>query len=97
MLLVIALFAWPASASAAPTSANLIFFHHSVGSDWLSRGLCGSLNASGYHVADTNYGWPYDGRDFGSYTDTGDWPTWFTDSPSTIMDLAYAEMDLSSG
>jgi hypothetical protein len=97
-LFALVLLAWPSTASAAASAeANLIFFHHSVGSDWLSRNLCAALNANGYHVADTNYGWPYDGRDYGSYTDTVNWPTWFTDSPSTIMDLAYAEMDLSAG
>jgi hypothetical protein len=97
-LLAFVLVAWPSAASAAAfAETNLIFFHHSVGSDWLSRNLCAALNANGYHVADTNYGWPYDGRDYGSYTDTVNWPTWFTDSPSTIMDLAYAEMDLSAG
>jgi len=74
---------------------NLVFIHHSCGANWLDDGLCAALNASQYHVADIYYGWPGDGvhPNYGDSTDTEDWPTWFTDTPSTIMDLVYAEMD----
>jgi hypothetical protein len=65
--------------------ANLIFIHHSVGENWLRDGLNEALNAAGYHVADIYYGW----RDYGDYTDTGDWPMWFTDE---VMNLVYGEL-----
>ncbi len=73
------------------STVNLIFIHHSVGGNWLANGLCAALNASKYHVADTTYGWTGGGGvDYGSRTDTVDWPTWFT---NTVMNLAYDEMD----
>lgn len=69
---------------AGQARANLIFIHHSVGGDWLHRGLQQALNDNGYHVADTNYGW----CDYGDLTDTGHWPMWFSDE---VMPLVYAE------
>ena len=72
-------------------TVNLIFIHHSVGGNWLNNGLTTALNASQYHVADTTYGWTGgSGTDYGSSTDTGDWPGWFN---NTVMPLVYAEMD----
>jgi len=65
-------------------TVNLIFIHHSCGENWLNDGLNTALNDSGFHVADTYYGW----REYGDNTDTTDWPTWFTDS---VMQLVYTE------
>jgi hypothetical protein len=74
------------------STINLIFIHHSVGENWLNNGLTAALNASQYHVADTTYGWTGGGGvDYGSHTDTTDWPTWFT---NTAMNLVYDEMDV---
>jgi hypothetical protein len=67
------------------STVNLVFIHHSVGENWLNDGLCRALNDSGYHVADIYYGW----RAYGDNTDTGDWPTWFTDE---VMGLVYQEL-----
>jgi hypothetical protein len=64
---------------------NLVFIHHSVGENWLNDGLCRALNDNGYHVADISYGW----REYGDYTDTVNWPTWFTEE---VMSLVYQEM-----
>jgi hypothetical protein len=73
------------------STVNLIFIHHSCGQNWLNDGLCASLNSDGYHVADTTYGWTGTGTyDYGSHTDTSDWPTWFT---NTVMEMVYDEMD----
>lgn len=73
------------SGAAGDTKANLVFIHHSVGENWLNDGLCEALNDRGYHVADIYYGW----REYGDYTDTTDWPMWFTDE---VMGLVYQEM-----
>lgn len=90
----VSLIAWPSPAQAAPAAVNLIFIHHSVGSNWLGDGLSSGLNASGYHVADITYGWTGGtGTVYGDRTDTGDWATWFTDP---VMGLVYAEMDAMS-
>ena len=70
----------------ADTMTNLIFIHHSCGENWLNDGLCQALNEHGYHVADINYGW----REYGDYTDTADWPMWFTDE---VMPLVYREQN----
>ncbi len=91
LVVAASLVAWPSPAKAAPAAVNLIFIHHSVGSNWLSDGLTAGLNGSGYHVADITYGWTGgSGTVYGDHTDTGDWPTWFT---NTVMNLVYAEMD----
>jgi hypothetical protein len=74
------------SAGADDLVVNLVFIHHSCGENWLNEGLCQALNDSGYHVADIYYGW----RAYGDYTDTVDWPTWFTDE---VMSLVYQEMN----
>ncbi len=71
---------------AAATVANLIFIHHSCGENWLNDGLCLALNDNGYHVADIYYGW----REYGDYTDTADWPMWFTDE---VMGQVYREQN----
>ncbi len=95
VLVVLLLVLGAGTASAAEAAeANLVFIHHSVGSNWLNAGLCAGLNANGYHVADITYGW--DGGTstvYGDHTDTGDWPDWFTD---TVMGLVYPEMDAMS-
>jgi hypothetical protein len=76
----------PSGTEATGSAAvNLVFIHHSVGENWLNDGLCQALNGRGYHVADIYYGW----REYGDYTDTTDWPTWFTDK---VMALVYTEM-----
>ena len=69
--------------------ANLVFIHHSVGENWLRQGLARMLNDHGYHVADITYGW----REYGDYTDTRDWPGWFTDG---VMALVYRELGTMS-
>jgi hypothetical protein len=67
------------------STANLVFIHHSCGTNWLNGGLLSqTLNDNGYQVADISYGW----REYGDCTDTVDWPMWFTD---TVMPLVYRE------
>lgn len=84
-VMLISLMSLPlAQAEKKTARANLIFIHHSVGEDWLYRGLNQALNDSGFYVADTNYGW----REYGDHTDTVHWPIWFTDQ---VMSLVYAE------
>jgi len=73
--------------SVAPTADNpnpptspvkLVFIHHSVGDDWLSTGignLGDQLGANSYYVSDTYYEWGPE--KIGSYTDIGDWWSWF--------------------
>ncbi len=61
---------------------RLVFIHHSCGENWLNDGLWAALNAGGYFVVDTNYGWgPSDldvGYDtIGDHTDIGHWYNWF--------------------
>lgn len=68
---------------------NLVFIHHRVGENWLRQGLAQTLNDHGYHVADITYGW----REYGDYTDTRDWPGWFTDG---VMALVYRELGTMS-
>ena len=78
---------------------KLIFIHHSSGENWLmdtNGGLGIALRDSNYFVSDTNYGWgpvPGDGPDpIGSYTDIGNWWTWFRGPKSpVIMDAVYSE------
>jgi hypothetical protein len=95
LALALTLFLVPATASAETATANLVFIHHSVGGAWLSSGLRAALNANNIHVADTNYGWTGgSGTDYGSYTDTADWPDWFN---GTVMPLVYAEMEEDTG
>lgn len=85
LLLCLLVVAGPAlGETAGATRANLLFIHHSVGEDWLYRGLQEALNNSGFHVADISYGW----RQYGDHTDTTDWPGWFNDE---VMPLVYAE------
>ncbi|MBM3189999.1 MAG: hypothetical protein FJZ90_14910, partial [Chloroflexi bacterium] len=75
----------PAARSLAADNPNppaapvrLVFIHHSVGDAWLAEGdggLGDALGANNYYVSDTYYDWGPD--DIGSYTDIGDWWTWF--------------------
>ena len=67
-------------------TVNLIFLHHSCGENLLHGGLNQALNGSGFHVADTYYGW----KEYGDHTDTEDWPMWFNDK---VMALVYNEMN----
>ncbi len=78
---------------------KICFIHHSTGSAWIATGngnLGSELNENNYYVVETDYYWDYSttgseensgGDNIGSYTDTGDWPTWFTD---TVMPSVYA-------
>ena len=77
------------AASAGSAQYNLVFIHHSVGENWLMQGLSAGLNSRGYHVADITYGW----REYGDFTDTADWPGWFTDE---VMALVYGELGTMS-
>jgi hypothetical protein len=57
---------------------KLVFIHHSCGDAWLETGdgsLGNELGANNYYVSDTYYDWGPD--EIGSYTDIGDWWTWF--------------------
>jgi len=90
----------PGSATAPPTQpVKLIFIHHSSGENWLNDnngGLGKALRDNNYFVSDTNYKWgpvADEGSDpIGSYTDIGNWWTWFRGPKSTeIMDAVYAE------
>jgi len=80
-------------------TVKLIFLHHSTGENWLfdtNGGLGIALRDNNYFVSDTNYGWgpvAGDGPDpIGSYTDIGNWWTWFRGPKSTgIMNAVYAE------
>lgn len=80
------------------SSRKIMFIHHSSGYNWLVTGngnLGAALNAKGYYVTDSDYGWdadPSDGVITGDYTDTKDWPNWFNDA---IMPSAYANNHLS--
>jgi hypothetical protein len=90
----------PGSSTAPPSQpVKLIFLHHSSGENWLNDnngGLGKALRDNKYFVSDTNYGWGpviAEGSDpIGSYTDIGNWWTWFRGPKSTeIMDAVYAE------
>ena len=90
----------PGGSTAPPAQpVKLIFLHHSSGENWLfdtNGGLGIALRDNNYFVSDTNYGWgpvPGDGPDpIGSYTDIGNWWTWFRGPKSTvIMNAVYAE------
>jgi hypothetical protein len=90
----------PGSATAPPSQpVKLIFLHHSSGENWLNDnngGLGKALRDNNYFVSDTNYKWgpvADEGSDpIGSYTDIGNWWTWFRGPKSTeIMDAVYAE------
>ena len=78
---------------------KLIFLHHSSGENWLNDnngGLGIALRDNTYFVSDTNYDWgpvPEAGSEpIGSYTDIGNWWTWFRGPKSAeIMDSVYAE------
>jgi len=76
-----------------PTSASLIFIHHSTGENWLSDtngGLGIGLSNNHYFVSDTNYGWGSD--TIGDNTDIGYWLNWFRGtSSSTYMSELYNE------
>ena len=94
VVVILLLVAMPFTASAVEGDVNLVFIHHSVGTNWLGDGLTTSLNASGYHVADITYGWTGgSGTPYGDYTDTDDWPTWFD---NTVMNLVYPETDATA-
>jgi hypothetical protein len=59
-------------------AVKLVFIHHSAGDAWLESGdgdLGNQLGANNYYVSDTYYDWGPD--DIGSFTDIGDWWTWF--------------------
>jgi hypothetical protein len=78
---------------------KLIFLHHSTGEAWLADdhgGLGIALQNNNYFVSDTNYDWGPDA--IGSYTDIGNWTTWFrgTNSP-VIMAAVYAESEQHAG
>lgn len=82
---------------AAPV--KLIFLHHSTGEAWLAddHGQLGiALRNNNYFVSDTNYGWGSDS--IGSYTDIGDWYTWFRgpNSPTYTSEL-YLESNQHAG
>jgi hypothetical protein len=88
------------SATAPPTwPVKLIFLHHSSGENWLkdnNGGLGLELRENNYFVSDTNYDWgpvPEAGSEpIGSYTDIGNWWTWFRGPKSPeIMDAVYEE------
>jgi hypothetical protein len=90
----------PGSPTSPPTQpVKLIFLHHSSGENWLSDnngGLGVALRDNNYFVSDTNYGWGPVAREgskpIGTYTDIGDWWTWFNGPKSAeIMNAVYAE------
>jgi len=90
----------PSGSTAPPAEpVKLIFLHHSSGENWLkdnNGGLGIALRDNNYFVSDTNYGWgpvPKEGAEpIGSYTDIGDWWTWFRGPKSTeIMNAVYGE------
>jgi len=63
---------------------KLVFIHHSSGDNWLSDGnggLGAALGQNNYYVSDTYYGWGPD--NIGSYTDIGNWWSWFRGSKSS--------------
>jgi hypothetical protein len=68
----------------SPTATvKLVFIHHSCGDAWLEVGngdLGNQLGANNFYVSDTYYDWGPD--DIGSYTDIGDWWSWFRGSNS---------------
>lgn len=72
---------------------NLLFIHHSVGSNWLyDGGLINTLNNNGYSVSSITYGW-YKSDLYevnGDMTDTVDWLKWFNDD---VMNIVYQEHD----
>lgn len=68
---------------------NLIFIHHSCGTNWLQEGLSKELNKNNYYVSDITYGW----REYGDKTDTSDWNIWFADE---VMELVYNEKSVVS-
>jgi hypothetical protein len=78
---------------------KLIFLHHSSGENWLNDnngGLGIALRDNNYFVSDTNYGWgpvlKDDSDPIGSYTDIGNWWTWFRGPESNeIQEAVYAE------
>ena len=59
-------------------TVKLVFIHHSAGDAWLESGdgdLGNQLGDNNFYVSDTYYYWGPD--EIGSYTDIGDWWTWF--------------------
>jgi hypothetical protein len=78
---------------------KLIFLHHSSGTNWLkddNGGLGIALRDNNYFVSDTNYLWgpvAEEGSDpIGSFTDIGNWWTWFRGPKSAeIMNAVYSE------
>jgi hypothetical protein len=95
----------PVGAVAPPAQpVKLIFLHHSSGENWLkdnNGGLGIALRNNNYFVSDTNYGWGpvlTAGSDpVGSYTDIGNWWTWFRGPKSAeVMDAVYVESDQHS-
>ena len=84
----------PMASVSPPTSpVKLIFIHHSTGEHWLNDdngGLGIALRDNNYFVSDTNYGWGPDS--IGSYTDIGNWWTWFRGpSSQSYMDALFDE------
>jgi hypothetical protein len=79
--------------SAPSSTVKLMFIHHSTGENWLNDGngqLGLALQQNNYFVSDTNYGWGP--NSIGSYTDIGNWYTWFRGSNAqTIMNTLYTE------
>jgi len=67
--------------TAAPKNpVQLIFIHHSSGSNWLKDDIGGlgiALRDNNYFVSDTNYGWGP--NQIGNRTDIGHWWEWFLD------------------
>jgi hypothetical protein len=86
--------------SAPPNrTVKLVFVHHSVGENWLTRGngnLGKTLGRNNYFVSDTNYGWGPDS--IGDRTDILNWPEWFRGSRShTYLNALYHLNDTNSG
>jgi hypothetical protein len=82
-----------ASDDPSPPSSpvRLVFVHHSVGDELLDAeygNLGNQLGANNYYVSDTYYDWGQD--EIGSYTDIGDWWTWFRgDKSAAYMQELY--------
>jgi hypothetical protein len=80
------------------STVKLMFIHHSCGSNWLDNNngkLLEALNNNNYYVTESDYGWDAETNDnIGDNTDTGDWPSWFTDAK---MPYLYANNLLSDG
>jgi hypothetical protein len=102
VLTAVVAFPRPAAAlnAAAPESpVKLVFIHHSTGEAWLADGhggLGAALRDNHYFVSDTNYDWGPGG--IGSFTDIGDWWSWFRGPSSpTYLAALYAESGQNCG